>query len=49
MQGNGNLVRTFKKKDKDVRFDPKRDKNRTKDMIKRERKLKRRVSDDDGT
>ncbi len=46
MQGNGNLIRTFKKKDKDVRVDPKRDKNRDKDKWNKERKLKRLIKEE---
>lgn len=40
MQGNNNFVRIFKQKDKDVRLDPKRDKNRPKAQRRINRKLR---------
>lgn len=46
MQGNDNLIRTFKQKDKLVKRDAKRDKTRDKSVWKKERKLKEKESDD---
>ena len=40
MQGNDNFVRVFKQKDKDIRKDTKRDKNRSKDSFRKLRKIK---------
>lgn len=41
MDGNDNLIRTYKRRDKEeLRLDKKRDKKRPKEQWKKERKLK---------
>lgn len=46
MQGTGNLTRTYKQKNKDVRYDKKRDKHSAKELARKERRLKAKEIDD---
>lgn len=47
MHGTDNFMRTYKKKNKDnVRYDPKRDKHSSKELARKERKLKSKENED---
>lgn len=42
MQGSGNITRTYKQKDRDVRHDPKRNKKSSKNLVRKERRFKQK-------
>lgn len=48
MQGNNNFIRVYKQKDKaGVRHDPKRNKNRLRDFIRKARRNKSKETEND--